>query len=155
MNAQLNFSDLGVDAKILDSLKRFGIHTPTPIQYKAIPIGLDGKDIIGIAQTGTGKTLAFAIPILQLLPKIKGKALVTLPTRELALQVGEAFKKFSHLFGLKIAVLIGGGSMGQQMRELALNPNIIIGTPGRIIDHLQRKTIRLEGVKILVLDEAD
>lgn len=150
-----DFSGLGVDPKILAQLKRLNIHTPTPIQHKAIPVGLEGKDIIGIAQTGTGKTLAFAIPILQRLPLLKGRALIILPTRELALQVEETFRKFSMMFGLRIAVLIGGASIGRQISDLRMRPQIIIGTPGRIIDHLKQKTLTLNDVKILVLDEAD
>ncbi|MBI2639004.1 DEAD/DEAH box helicase [Candidatus Peregrinibacteria bacterium] len=155
INPQSDFSSLGVDQKILDQLKRLNIHTPTPIQHKAIPVGLEGKDIIGIAQTGTGKTLAFAIPILQRLPSLKGRALIILPTRELALQVEETFRKFTAMFGLRIAVLIGGASIGRQISDLRTKPQIIIGTPGRIIDHLKQKILHLNDVKMLVLDEAD
>lgn len=155
MDANSTFSNLGIDAKILASLNKFNITVPTPIQHKAIPVGLEGKDIIGIAQTGTGKTIAFAVPIIQRLSKMQGNALIILPTRELALQVEEAFKKFSHLFALRITVLIGGQSMGQQMRDLRRSPRVVVGTPGRIIDHLKRRTLDLRSTKILVLDEAD
>ncbi|MEK7524704.1 MAG: DEAD/DEAH box helicase [Patescibacteria group bacterium] len=151
----LNFSGLGIAPKILDILDKLKFSTPTPIQHKAIPVGLEGKDIIGIAQTGTGKTLAFAVPIVQRLANLKGDALVILPTRELALQVEEVVRKIAPPFGLRSTVIIGGSSMGQQIRELRGKPRIIIGTPGRIIDHLKQRTLSLHGVIILVLDEAD
>lgn len=150
-----DFASLGVNPKILGQLERLNIKVPTPIQHKAIPVGLEGKDIIGIAQTGTGKTLAFAIPILERLPELGGRALIILPTRELALQVDETFKKFSGMFRLRTAVIIGGVYIGRQISELRARPQIIIGTPGRIIDHLKQKTLRLNDVGILVLDEAD
>lgn len=155
MQPNSTFKDLGIDEKILASLNKFEIKTPTPIQHKAIPVGLEGKDIIGIAQTGTGKTIAFAVPIIQRLAKMNGTALIILPTRELAIQVEESFKKFGHMFNLKTTVLIGGKHMGMQIRELHRNPRVVIGTPGRLIDHLKRRTLNLKEVKILVLDEAD
>lgn len=150
-----DFASLGIDPKILGQLERLNIKVPTPIQHKAIPIGLEGKDIIGIAQTGTGKTLAFAIPILQRLPELGGRALIILPTRELAIQVEETFRKFVGMFGLKTAVIIGGVFIGRQTSALRSCPQIIIGTPGRIIDHIKQKTLRLNDVEMLVLDEAD
>ncbi|MEK9132197.1 MAG: DEAD/DEAH box helicase [Patescibacteria group bacterium] len=149
------FSGLGIEPKILEVLARLQFTVPTPIQHKAIPAALEGKDIIGIAQTGTGKTLAFAIPILQRLPVTRGKALVVLPTRELALQVEETFRKIGHIFKIKTTVLIGGAPMGRQIRELRGNPHVIVGTPGRILDHIVRKTTSLHDVRMLVLDEAD
>ena len=155
MQPNSTFSDMGIDEKILASLNKFKIISPTPIQHKAIPVGLEGKDIIGIAQTGTGKTIAFAVPIIQRLAKMNGTALIILPTRELAIQVEESFKKFGHMFNLKSTVLIGGKHMGMQIRELHRNPRVVIGTPGRLIDHLKRRTLNLKEVKILVLDEAD
>ena len=128
---------------------------PTPIQHKAIPIATEGKDIIGIAQTGTGKTLAFAIPIIQRLAQKKGRCLVLVPTRELAIQVEEAFQKLASLFGLRTVVIIGGASMHLQLQMLRKNPRVIIATPGRLVDHIDQRTILLADVNVLVLDEAD
>ena len=149
------FSKLGISEKILQVLHHLQFKTPTPIQHKAIPIALEGKDIIGIAQTGTGKTLAFAIPILQRLAGNRGKALIILPTRELAIQVDQVIQKIGRSFGIRSVVLIGGSPMGLQIRGLKANPHVIIGTPGRTIDHLEQKTLSLVEIKILVLDEAD
>ncbi|MDP3784774.1 MAG: DEAD/DEAH box helicase [bacterium] len=149
------FSGLGIAPRLLDILAGLNFTTPTPIQEKAIPVAIEGKDVIGIAQTGTGKTLAFGIPMIQRIAQTKTKGLVVLPTRELALQVDEALSKVGRNLGLKTAVLIGGASMGLQLNALARRPHIIIGTPGRIIDHLRQKTLNFEGVATLVLDEAD
>ncbi len=149
------FSGLGIEPKILEVLNRLQFKVPTPIQHKAIPPALEGKDLIGVAQTGTGKTLAFAIPMIQQLPALKKKGLVILPTRELAIQVDETFQKIGRPFGLKTAVLIGGAPMNRQIQDIRRNPDVVICTPGRMIDHLQQKTIALGGVGILVLDEAD
>lgn len=128
---------------------------PTPIQFKAIPVGIEGKDIIGVAQTGTGKTLAFGIPMIQRLTQSQKKGLIIVPTRELALQVDEAISKIGRSFGMRTAVLIGGASMYRQIQDLRKNPRIIITTPGRLIDHLTQRTLTLKDVAILVLDEAD
>ncbi len=153
---ELTFGGLGIDQKILDIILRAGFRTPTSIQYKAIPPAIEGKDIIGVAQTGTGKTLAFAIPLIQhILKNEKGNGLVVLPTRELAIQVDEAIQKIGRSFGIRTAVLIGGSLMRQQIRAIRNNPHIVIGTPGRIIDHLEQRTINFNDVSILVLDEAD
>ncbi len=152
---QTSFSGLGIAPRLLDILARHKFDTPTPIQAKAIPIALDGKDLIGIAQTGTGKTLAFGIPMIQSIAQAKGAGLIVLPTRELAHQVDEAFHKIGRELGLRTALLIGGASFNEQMRAISKKPHIIIGTPGRINDHLERKTISLEKVSIVVLDEAD
>ena len=149
------FSGLGIAPKILEILDRNKFTTPTPIQFQSIPTALEGKDIMGIAQTGTGKTLAFGIPIIQRLAIYKGKGLIILPTRELALQVDESINKIGRALGLRTAILIGGENMGKQIRALRANPHVIIATPGRLIDHLEQKTVRLDDVKVLVLDEAD
>ncbi len=149
------FDHLEISAQLLQILKRMKIIHPTPIQNKSIPVALGGKDIMGIAQTGTGKTLAFGIPLVERLNHSKGRALVLLPTRELAHQAAETFYKIGHAFHMKSAVLIGGESMYGQIQDLRRHPRIIIATPGRLIDHLEQGTIRLEEVKILVLDEAD
>ncbi|PIR88313.1 MAG: hypothetical protein COU09_03020 [Candidatus Harrisonbacteria bacterium CG10_big_fil_rev_8_21_14_0_10_44_23] len=155
MNPDTNFSDLGISPAILNVLEKLSFKTPTPIQAKAIPAAIEGKDLMGIAQTGTGKTLAFGIPMVQFALKGAGKGLIVLPTRELALQVFEALSKIGSSLGLKCAVLIGGEKIQRQIRTLRQNPHIIIGTPGRIIDHLGQKTLQLDKSKMLVLDEAD
>jgi ATP-dependent RNA helicase RhlE len=128
---------------------------PTPIQHKAIPLAVEGKDIMGIAQTGTGKTLAFAIPMVQRLAQAPGNGLIVVPTRELAIQVEETIEKVGVPFGLRTAVLIGGASMEEQLRAIKRGARILIATPGRLIDHMQRGTVRLNTTRILVLDEAD
>jgi len=128
---------------------------PTPIQHKAIPVAIEGKDIIGVAQTGTGKTLAFAIPIIQRLSQRKGRCLVLVPTRELAIQVDETFQKLAPLFGMRSTVLIGGASMNLQIQALRRNPRILIATPGRLVDLMNQRVVMLADVNILVLDEAD
>src|SRR3989344_9597036 len=132
-NQDLTFGNLGIAPKLLETLNNLGFKTPTPIQYKAIPTAIEGKDIIGIAQTGTGKTLAFGIPVIQrILQSPKGGGIIILPTRELAIQVDEALMKIGRSLGLKTAVLIGGSSMYAQVKMIKNNPHIIIGTPGRI-----------------------
>jgi ATP-dependent RNA helicase RhlE len=154
--AEMTFGGLGIAPKLLDVLSKLGFETPTSIQHKAIPAAIEGKDIIGIAQTGTGKTLAFGIPLVQQIIKAgKGKGLIILPTRELALQVNEAMEKIGKVFGIRTAVLIGGASMYNQIYSIRNNPHIIIGTPGRIIDHIEQRILSLHDVTILVLDEAD
>jgi len=154
-NDNNSFYGLGIAPKILELLDRMKFKKPTPIQHKAIPIGIEGQDIIGVAQTGTGKTLAFGIPMVQRLVQGPHLGLILVPTRELALQVDETVRKLGSLFGLRTAVLIGGASMNMQIKALRRGPRIVICTPGRLIDHLERKTIRLGGVGVLVLDEAD
>ena len=149
------FYGLGIAPAILEILNRLHFKNPTPIQAQTIPIAIQGKDVVGIAQTGTGKTLAFGIPMIQMLARKKGQGLVLLPTRELALQVEQELHKVGQPLGLKTAVLIGGMSMRPQIAAIARNPHVIIATPGRLIDHLGQKTLRLDKVSILVLDEAD
>ncbi|HEX9503381.1 MAG TPA: DEAD/DEAH box helicase [Patescibacteria group bacterium] len=160
MNASLmpkeaSFEGLGIAPKLLEILAQLKFTTPTPIQFQSIPSAIEGKDVMGIAQTGTGKTMAFGIPMIQRLAQNKGRGLVILPTRELALQVDESLQKIGRSLGLKTAVLIGGEAMPRQLRALRQNPHIIIGTPGRLNDHLEQKTLDLSKVSILVLDEAD
>ncbi len=152
---EISFHDLGLDAPILKVLDRLKFHTPTPIQAQAIPDGLSGEDIIGVAQTGTGKTLAFSLPIIQRLIRHGGKGLIILPTRELALQVEETLHKVAKSFGLRTAMIIGGAPMNRQIQDLRKNPHVIVGTPGRMIDHIEKRTIKLHDVSVLVLDEAD
>ena len=154
---QARFSELGIAPKLLDNLERLKFIVPTPIQHQCIPQALQGKDIVGIAQTGTGKTLAFGIPMIQILSQMPGNAqgLILLPTRELALQVDQVLQTVGRPIGLRTAVLIGGAPMWPQRKDLSRDPRIIIATPGRLIDHLEQKTLRLDDVRIVVLDEAD
>ncbi len=149
------FDGLGIAPKLLEILDKMGLKSPTPIQQQSIPIAILGKDVMGIAQTGTGKTFAFGIPMLQRIAATKTKGLVILPTRELAVQVNESLQKIGRSLGLKTAVLIGGESMHRQIKALRAQPHVIIATPGRLIDHLEQKTATVAQVGILVLDEAD
>ena len=155
--AELSFHDLPLAAPILKALDRAQFTTPTPIQAQAIPIVTAGHDLIGIAQTGTGKTLAFGLPILQhfIESRTAGRALILLPTRELALQVEEALQGMAKQFKLRSAVLIGGAPIRQQWAQLRANPDLIVATPGRLIDHLKNGAVDLRSVDTLVLDEAD
>ncbi|PKK82972.1 MAG: ATP-dependent helicase [candidate division Zixibacteria bacterium HGW-Zixibacteria-1] len=149
------FGGLGIAPGLLVAIARLKFTEPTPIQSRSIPIGLEGKDLIAVAQTGTGKTLAFGIPMIQRLAQLKGRGLVLLPTRELAIQVDESLLAVGRSHGLRTAVLIGGVPEGKQIRALGKNPRIIIATPGRLVDFLERRILNLSSVKILVLDEAD
>ncbi len=152
-----NFNTMGLPDAILASLKALQFDTPTPIQAAAIPPALEGKDVLGSAQTGTGKTLAYLLPIVaRLISRPSGSALVLAPTRELALQVQTAFKQFvGHKSTLYSTLLIGGDSLFKQLKQLRSKPRFIVGTPGRINDHLQRGSLRLEDADFLVLDEMD
>lgn len=155
MISSKGFSDLGVAPALAEALLRLRYTAPTPIQEAAIPTALEGKDVVGIATTGTGKTLAFGIPMIQRLAAAKGQGLVLLPTRELAAQVDEALQKIGRGLGLRTALLIGGAAMGPQMSALRRGPQVIIATPGRLIDHMDQKNVSLAHVRIMVLDEAD
>lgn len=149
------FNGFGIAPSLLEILERNHYIEPTPIQRQSILPGLEGKDIIGIAQTGTGKTLAFGIPMIQRIATHGLKGLVVLPTRELAIQVDETLQKIGKSLGLRTAILIGGESMQKQINQLKRKPHIIIATPGRLIDHVEQKLVALDAVKVLVLDEAD
>ncbi len=153
----MNFSDLNIENKLKRSIELAEFKTPTPIQSKSIPISLEGKDVLGTAQTGTGKTLAFTIPMLNKLLKDKqAMALIICPTRELATQVMETVLKLNiREIGIGNALLIGGESMQKQLRQLKKRARIIVGTPGRINDHIERKSLNLSRVNYLVLDETD
>jgi len=153
----MNFSDLNIENKLKKSIELAEFKTPTPIQSQSIPISLEGKDVLGTAQTGTGKTLAFTIPMLNKLLKDKqAMALIICPTRELATQVMETVLKLNiREIGIGNALLIGGESMQKQLRQLKKRARIIVGTPGRINDHLERKSLNLSRVNYLVLDETD
>ncbi len=156
-SGQPTFYGLGIAPSILELIERMKFKTPTPIQQKAIPIGLEGKDVLGIAQTGTGKTLAFGIPIVQrLLQGTAGRALVLVPTRELALQVDDTIRKLGQPFNVRSVILIGGMNMSTQIQVLRKpTTRILIATPGRLLDHLEHKTAHLSDMKVVVLDEAD
>jgi len=149
------FHGLGIAPGLLTVLEKLQYEEPTPIQLQAIPVAIEGNDVVGIAQTGTGKTLAFGIPMIQRLAQTKGQGLILLPTRELALQVDSALNAIGKPLGLKTAVLIGGASFKPQIDALRKNPHVIVATPGRLIDHLQQKILTLDSVQVLVLDEAD
>ncbi len=149
------FCDLGIEEKLLATLTKKGFTTPTPIQHQVIPGALQGKDVVGIAQTGTGKTLAFGIPMIQHLSSNKGQGLVLVPTRELALQVEASLKQICGPLGLRSVVLMGGTSKGPQIRTLRQNPRIIIATPGRLVDLMDMGVCRLDSVSMLTFDEAD
>jgi len=153
-----NFDALNLIAPVLEAVREQGYETPSAIQAESIPPILEGKDILGQAQTGTGKTAAFALPLLsrididQHLPQV----LVLTPTRELAIQVADAFKTYAkHLRGVNILPIYGGQSYDIQLRQLKRGVHVVVGTPGRVMDHIRRKTLKLENLKALVLDEAD
>jgi ATP-dependent RNA helicase DeaD len=153
-----SFAQLGLGKPLLKALEDVGYETPSPIQAECIPVLLEGRDLLGMAQTGTGKTAAFALPILERLElkKVHPQALVLTPTRELALQVAEAFMRYArHLSGFHVLPIYGGQSYGVQLKQLARGAHVIVGTPGRIMDHLERKSLSLDTLKVLVLDEAD
>jgi ATP-dependent RNA helicase RhlE len=154
-----SFNDLSLSAPMLDAVARAGYETPTPIQARAIGIALENRDLIGCAQTGTGKTAAFAIPIIERLcasrPGAGARALVLAPTRELALQIAETFAMLGGARGIRTVTLIGGEAMGPQLAGLARRPDVIVATPGRLFDHLERRSATLSSVRIVVIDEAD
>ena len=149
------FDDLPIAENFLAILAQKGFDTPTPIQHQVIPGALEGKDVVGIAQTGTGKTLAFGIPMVQRIGKYKGQGLILVPTRELALQVEEAIKQIGTPLGLRVAVVIGGVSQHPQVRALRNNPHVVIATPGRLDDLMKQGHYSLNKVSIITLDEAD
>ena len=151
-----NFLSLKLEESLIESLAKINFKTPTPIQAKAIPVALEGRDILGTAQTGTGKTGAFGVPLVNYLLKTKkDTALVMTPTRELATQVMQTMNNLVGRGNIRTALLIGGDSMQKQQKQMRRNPRLIVGTPGRINDHLKRKTLRLNNTTFLVLDESD
>jgi superfamily II DNA/RNA helicase len=154
----VNFEQFNLDPRLLAGVRRLGYTTPTPIQTKAIPAALDGKDLIGTAQTGTGKTAAFVLPILNKLlsgPRRRARALIVTPTRELAQQIHEAVGDLAVGTGLRSATLYGGVAASPQIRALRDGTEILIACPGRLLDHLSQGNARLDGIEILILDEAD
>ncbi|MGI8542687.1 MAG: DEAD/DEAH box helicase [Aridibacter sp.] len=155
---ETTFAGFGLNDKLLKAIKELGYETPSPIQEKTIPLILEGRDIIGQAQTGTGKTAAFSLPMLEKIdPKSKQvQALVLTPTRELAIQVAEAIHSYAkHIGRIRILPVYGGQSISQQIRHLRSGVQIIVGTPGRVMDHLRRETVDISNLKVMVLDEAD
>ena len=157
-----HFNNLGLAKPLLKALAEKGYSQPTPIQVLAIPTVLAGRDLLGIAQTGTGKTAAFALPILHRLaadprpaPRRGCRVLVLSPTRELASQIADSFRAYGRHLGLSVAVVFGGVKYGPQVRALAAGVDILVATPGRLIDHINEKVANLAGVEVFVLDEAD
>ena len=152
----ITFNQFGIKESILNGLKDIGFSKPFPIQEAAIPVLLSGRDVVGQAHTGTGKTAAFAISMLQnIIPKKRIQGLVMAPTRELALQITAEFKKFGKYTGIRTATIYGGQGMGIQLAALAKGVEIVVATPGRLIDHVKRGSIKLNDISHLVLDEAD
>ncbi len=158
----MQFIDLKLSPEILKAVKDEGYETPTPVQAQAIPVILEGRDVLAGAQTGTGKTAGFTLPLLELLsknvnPKTKRsvKALILTPTRELAAQVGESVKIYGKYLPLKSAIVFGGVGINPQIAALKSGVDILIATPGRLLDHIGQGTVNLSAVEIFVLDEAD
>jgi ATP-dependent RNA helicase DeaD len=152
------FHELGLSAPILEALTAVGYETPSPIQARTIPLLLSGSDVLGQAQTGTGKTAAFALPLLTQidLSRTSPQALVLVPTRELAIQVAEAFQRYAaHLKGFHVLPIYGGQSYVPQLKGLKRGPHVIVGTPGRVMDHMKRGVLTLETIRFIVLDEGD
>jgi superfamily II DNA/RNA helicase len=156
----MSFSDLGLSEKVLTAVSAAGYSEPTPIQSEAIPHILQRRDLIGIAQTGTGKTAAFTLPMLTLLESGRARArmprtLILEPTRELAAQVEENFSRYGTNHKLNLALIIGGVSFGDQDTKINRGVDVLIATPGRLLDHIERGKLLLTGIEILVIDEAD
>ncbi|MEZ5818043.1 MAG: DEAD/DEAH box helicase [Hyphomicrobiaceae bacterium] len=154
------FAELGLSAKVLAAIEAAGYPAPTPIQAQAIPVAVTGRDVLGIAQTGTGKTASFVLPMITRLESGRARArmprsLILAPTRELAAQCAQSFEKYGINHKLDVALLIGGVSMDDQVRKLDRGVDVLIATPGRLLDHFQRGRVMLMGVEILVIDEAD
>ncbi|WP_447979362.1 DEAD/DEAH box helicase [Candidatus Nitrospira bockiana] len=154
--ASTSFHGLGLSSDMLAQVTKAGYSTPTPIQQMAIPPALEGRDVIGCAQTGTGKTAAFVIPIIEQLTQRRSlRTLILVPTRELAMQVQKTADEFGRRARIGAALIVGGANMQQQERALRQHPEIVVGTPGRVLDHMWRGTLNLSAIRILVLDEAD
>lgn len=153
----LSFKEMGLSSPILKAVAEMGFEEPTPIQENTIPPALAGKDIIGQAQTGTGKTAAFGLPMIETMSSEREyiKGLVITPTRELAIQVAEELNRIGQFKGIRALPIYGGQDIDRQIRALKNRPQIIVGTPGRLMDHMRRKTVRLERIQTVILDEAD
>ncbi|QEX28243.1 degradosome RNA helicase CshA [Staphylococcus lugdunensis] len=151
-----NFKDLGISEKTVQTLENMGFKEPTPIQKDSIPYALEGRDILGQAQTGTGKTGAFGIPLIEKVVNKSGvQSLILAPTRELAMQVAEQLREFSRGQNVQVVTVFGGMPIDRQIKALKKGPQIVVGTPGRVIDHLNRRTLKTNGIHTLILDEAD
>lgn len=154
----VKFDELQLDERIIRAITEMGFEEASPIQAQAIPVAMEGRDMIGQAQTGTGKTAAFGLPLLQKVdPKVKKlQAIVLLPTRELAIQVAEEMRRFAKfMHGVKVLPIYGGQDIVKQIRSLKDGTQVIVGTPGRVMDHMRRKTVKVDHVLTVVLDEAD
>jgi superfamily II DNA/RNA helicase len=156
----MQFSDLELDPKVLNAVEEAGYKEPTPIQVQAIPEALKGRDVLGIAQTGTGKTASFVLPMITMLVKGRARArmprsLIICPTRELAAQVAENFEIYGKYHKLTMALLIGGVSFKDQDKKIDRGVDVLIATPGRLLDHHERGKLMLTGVQVMVVDEAD
>ena len=153
---EIKFSNLGLKDTLLKSINDLGFEKPSQIQAEAIPVAIQGYDLIGQAQTGTGKTAAFGCGIINHISKKSGlSAIILAPTRELAIQVNDELKRLSKYDDLTILPVYGGDPITNQIRALKRNVNIVVGTPGRVLDHIKRGTIKLDQIKFLVLDEAE
>src|SRR3954467_14536685 len=155
-----SFATLGFRRELTDAVSALGYEEPTPVQRETIPLLLQGRDLLGQAETGTGKTAAFALPMLQRIGDSRPAprqtcGLVLVPTRELAMQVAEAVHKYAKGVGLTVLPLYGGAPMHTQIRALERGAHVVVATPGRALDHMRRETLRLDAVNMLVLDEAD
>ena len=158
VSVPVSFESLGLSSSLLQALAAAKFSEPTPIQVKAIPPALEGRDVLGCAQTGTGKTAAFAIPMIERLadgPKGRPRALILAPTRELAFQIQETVDKLGRSRRIFSTTVVGGSDMQAQVRGLRQRPDVIVATPGRLLDHMWQGTIQLTHLKIVVLDEAD
>jgi ATP-dependent RNA helicase RhlE len=152
----MNFKELGLEPKIIQAIDELGYEEPTPIQAMAIPPILEGRDLVGSAQTGTGKTAAFALPAIHRLGKHGGcRVLALAPTRELAIQIEENFRIYGKFLDLRMALLYGGVKYGKQLEQLQDEPDVIVATPGRLLDHISQGNLSLKNIEILILDEVD
>ncbi|MDW4110480.1 DEAD/DEAH box helicase [Staphylococcus saprophyticus] len=151
-----NFKELGISDKMAETLQSMGFNEATPIQKESIPLALEGKDVLGQAQTGTGKTGAFGIPLIEKVADQEGvQSLILAPTRELAMQVAESLKAFAKGQNIQVVTVFGGMPIDRQIKALKKGPQIVVGTPGRVIDHLNRRTLKTNDIHTLILDEAD
>ena len=157
--ATSGFSDLGLDPRLVEALTANGYAEPTPIQRESIPVLLEGKDLIGLAATGTGKTAAFALPMLHTLnlqpDRERPSALVLVPTRELAIQVANAIAEYGAPLKMKVVAVYGGSGFAEQTRAIRARADVVVATPGRALDHIRRGTVNFGHIKMVVLDEAD